>query len=71
MKKQSGLFDVTMGAYDAAEVYEFIGIYMLFFISENHNKKDSGLYRDDGLGAVKDKSAPETKKNKEKNTKIF
>ena len=41
MKKQSGLFDVTMGAYDSAEVCELVGTDMLSLISENYNKKIS------------------------------
>ena len=64
MKKQSGLFDVTMGAYDDAEVCELVGTYMLSFISEKYNRKDFGLYRDDGLGVVKNKSGPEAEKIK-------
>ena len=71
MKKQSGLFDITMGAYDGAEVCELVGTYMLFLISEKYNKKYFGLYRDDGLGVVKSKSEPETKKIKKNITKIF
>ena len=58
MKKQSGLFDAKMGAYDDAEVYELVGTYMLFLISEKYNKKDFGLYRDDRLGVVNNKSGP-------------
>ena len=34
IKKNGGLFDVTMGAYDGAEVCELVGIYMLSLISE-------------------------------------
>ena len=71
MKKQSDLFDVTMGAYDGAEVCELVGTYVLSLISEKHNKKDFGLYRDDGLGAVKNKSGPETEKIKKNIQKIF
>ena len=67
MKKQSGLFDVTMGA----EVCELVGTYMLALISEKYNKKDFGLYRDDGLGVVKNKSGPETEKIKKNIQKIF
>ena len=44
---------------------------MLFFISENYNKKDFGLYRDDRLGVVNNKSGPETKKTKKYIQKIF
>ena len=39
IKKQSGLFDVTMGAYNGAEVCELVGTYMLSLISEKYNKK--------------------------------
>ena len=58
MKKESGLFDVTMGAYDDAEVCELVGTYMLSLISKKYNKKDFGIYRDDELGVVKNKSGP-------------
>ena len=71
MKKQSGLFDVTMGAYDDAEVCKLVGTYMLSLISEKHYKKDFGLCRDDGLGVVKNKSGPETEKIKKNIQKIF
>ena len=30
VKKEGGSFDVIMGAYDKAEVWELIGIYMLY-----------------------------------------
>ena len=43
---------------------------MLFLTSEKYNEKDAGLYRDDRLGMVKNKSGPETekiKKNIQKN----
>ena len=49
MKKQSGLFDVTMRAYDGGEVCELVGTYMLSLISEKYNKNDWGLNRDRGL----------------------
>ena len=65
------MFDVKTGAYDGAEVCELVGTYMLFFISENYNKKDFGLYRDDRLGVVNNKSGPETKKTKKYIQKIF
>ena len=72
MKKQNGyLFDVTMGAYDGAEVYQLVGTYTLSLISEKYNK-DFVLYRDDGLGMVKNKiEKPETEKIKKNIEKIF
>ena len=48
MKQQSGLFDITMGAYDGAEVRKLGVTYMLSVVSENYKKKYFGLYRDDG-----------------------
>ena len=56
IKKQGGLFDVSMGAYDGAEVCELVGTYMLNVLSKKYNKNDFGLYRDDGLAVLKNKS---------------
>ena len=53
MKKQSDLFNFTMGTYDSAEACELVGTCMLSFIWKKYNKKDFGLYRDDGLEVVK------------------
>ena len=53
MKKDSGLFDVTMGAYDGAEVCELVGTFLLYKLSLKYNKNDIGLYRDDGLAIFK------------------
>ena len=49
IKKEGGLFDVTMGTFDGAEVCEAVGSFFLDQLSKNYNKKDIGLYRDDGL----------------------
>ena len=73
-KKQSGLIDVAVGVYEGAEVCkleQYICIYMLFLLSEKYNEKDAGLYHDDGLGMVKNKSGPETEKIKKNIQKIF
>ena len=43
MKRQGNLFDLTMGAYDGAEVCELVGIFILKKISEKYNKNDVGL----------------------------
>ena len=59
MKKQSGLFDITMGASDGAEVCKLVGTYTLCLISGKYNKKDFRLYRYDGLRVVKNKNGPE------------
>ena len=43
IKKESGLFDVTMGAYDGAEVCELAGILILYQLSRKCNKNNIGL----------------------------
>ena len=38
-----------MGSFDGAEICELVGIYILHNLSQITNKRDIGLYRDDGL----------------------
>ena len=38
VKKGESNFDITIGAYDGAEVYELIGIFMLSLLSKCINK---------------------------------
>ena len=42
-----------MGSYDGAESYELVGSLLLHLITAKHGNK-FGLYRDDGLGIVKE-----------------
>ena len=57
-----------MGAYDGAEVCELIGNYVLYELSKLYEKKDIGLYRDDGLAAFMNKNGPESVKNMKVNS---
>ena len=43
------LFDVTMGSYDGAEECELVGTFILSKLGNIIGKKNTGLYRDDGL----------------------
>ena len=56
IKKQGGLFDVSMGLFDGAELCELVRTYMFNVLSKKYNKNDFGLYRDDGLAFLKNKS---------------
>ena len=71
MKREGKIFDVTMGAYDGAEICELVGIFMLNKISEKHNKNDIGLYKDDRLAAFKNISGPESKRRKKNFQSLF
>ena len=57
--KKDGLFDMTMGAYGGAEVYELVGTFLLDKISEKYYKNSIGLYRDDVLSVFKSNSGTE------------
>ena len=46
-------FDVTMGSYDGAETCELVGICLLHRIKDVAKNCSGGLYRDDGLIAIK------------------
>ena len=70
-REGNSLFDVTMGSYDRAEVCELVGIYVLNILANKYDKKNIGLYRDDGLAAFKNTSGSKADKIKKDITKIF
>ena len=69
--KREGLFDVTMGAYDGAEICELIGTYLLSKITQRYDKGDIGLYRDDGLAVFKNASGSRSERIKKDIQRIF
>ena len=70
-KNDESDFDVPMGSYDGAELCELVGAFMLSEISEVIDKKDIGLYRDDGLGVMRGLGRPEIERRKKKIIQIF
>ena len=54
---------MTMGAYNGAQAFELVGNYLLYELPKLYEKKDIGLYRDNGLAVFKNKSGPESEKN--------
>ena len=58
-KTDGGLFDVTMGSYDGAEVCELVGMFTLAQLPDKYKKNNVGLYRDDGLGVFRGLSGSE------------
>ena len=47
-----------MGSYDGAEICELVGLYLLNQLSTVIDKSSIGLYRDDGLTAIKNAKGP-------------
>ena len=70
LKRDGRQFDVTMGSYDGAEICELVGLYMLDLLSNIFNKELIGLYRDDGLAALR-LSGPEADRARKDIIKIF
>ena len=71
VKKEEENFDVTMGAYDGAEVCELVGIYLQSLLAEKYDKSDFGLYRDDGLAVFRNVSGPQSERIKKEFQKVF
>ena len=71
MKKGSDLSDVSMGAYDGAEVCELIGIFLLNLLGRQYDTKNIDLYRDNGLSIFKNCSGPQIEKIKKRLQKVF
>ena len=64
-------FDVSMGCFDAAELCEIIGIYILTKLQSILQKDNAGLYRDDGLRVTKELPRPEMERKQKQIIEIF
>ena len=60
-----------MGCYDGAEVCEVVGCYMLNQLGSVIKKDSAGLYRDDGLGILKNLSGPDIEQKRKEIIKVF
>ena len=70
-KNNTSDFDVPMGSFDGAEVCELVGAFLLSELSEVIDRSDIGLYRDDGLGVMRNIGGPEIERRKKKIIQIF
>ena len=64
-------FDIPVVCYDGAEICELAGIYIQNKLCMLMNKKNFGLYRDDGLGVLRNTSEPEADRKHKCIIKIF
>ena len=60
-----------MGSFDRAEICELIGVYMQSILAKIISKNNIGLYRDDGVIVLKNKSGQQTDRTRKKIVKIF
>ena len=68
-RKGQSNFDVTMGSPDGAECCELVGLFLLDQLK--HMDMSIGLYRDDGLGVVCNKTARQVDQMKKEICRIF
>ena len=71
IKKEGGLFDAIIGGFNGAEVCEPVGNFLLYQLSKNYDKKEIGLYRDNGLAISKNVSGSKAEKIKKDIQKLF
>ena len=71
IKNKNFLFDVTMGSFDGAEICELVGLFILNKLSNIIPTKDLGLYRNDGLAVLRNKSGPEIERTRKNIIKAF
>ena len=60
-----------MGSYDGAEICELVGLFILNHLGKSFGKENIGLYRDDGLAIIKNKSAHLANKTRKELHKAF
>ena len=70
-KGTNPMFDVTMGSFDGAEVCELVGLLLLSKLTSVVEKKNIGLYRDDGLCVIGNANGPKMDKIRKQITSIF
>ena len=71
VKKDSNMFDVTMGCYDGAEICELVGLFILNELCAKYGKKNIGLYRDDGLAVFRNTPGPQADRTRKDITRLF
>ena len=67
----SNLFDVTIGSYDVAEICELVGLFILNHLKKTFGKEKIGLYRNDGLAIIMNRSARLAVKTRKELHKVF
>ena len=64
-------FDAIMRSNDGAEISELVGLLMLSKLVQLFQDNSVGLYRDDGLGVLRNLPGPETERLRKYVVKIF
>ena len=60
-----------MGCFDGTKVSEIFGTYILNKVSNEANKKQIGLYRDNSLGVLKNMTGSEMDRTRKNSVKIY
>ena len=68
---ENELFDVKMGSFDRVEICELVGLYLLHKLQPILGTQNTGLYRDDGLAAVRTQSARRLDRMRKDTIEVF
>ena len=60
-----------MGSYDGAEICELVSLFIFNYLGKKFAKKNIGLYRDDGLAIIKNRSAGLANKTRKELHNVF
>ena len=71
VKEDNPEFDVTMGSYDDAGLYELVGLYLFDLLTKEFGKQNIGLFKDDGLSCFENISRANAEKLKKNLFKFF
>ena len=63
------MFDVTVGSFDNAEVWELVRLFILNDLANKYGTNNIGLYRDDGLAIFENKTEPHAERTRKEITR--
>ena len=63
-KNRVAEFDITMGATDSAQVTDLVGLYLIHELTQEFPELEGGVYRDDALCIVSNRSTSEIERIK-------
>ena len=70
-KDNDGVFDVTMGSFDGAEVCELVGLFILNDLANKYGTNNIGLCRDDRLAIFKNRTGPQAERTRKEIARCF
>ena len=58
-KERNKDFDVSMGSFDGAKIWQLVGLYIVHILNTKYGRNLNGIYRDDGLACFENVTSPQ------------